>query len=89
MKSSTRFRHESIQDRESIKTLLKALTNGIGKGEIILEDPEGALAMQPAQLLRLKITGSVDDGRNRLDIRISWQGDRELPRDKPIKIKSR
>lgn len=88
MKQNTRFRHESLQDADSIRSLLEAVTKGIAKGEVVLEDDEGTLSMQPTGLLHLKITGSVEDERNRLTIRISWQGEHELPEGKSIKVKA-
>lgn len=88
MKHNTRFRHESLQDRDSIRKLLEAVTEGIAAGEVVLEDDEGTLAMHPNGLLHLKVTGSVEDERNRLTIRIGWQGDREIPKGKRIKVRS-
>jgi len=87
MKQNGRFRHESLQDKESIKSLLKAVTNGIGAGKITLEDENGNLVLVPGGLLRLKINASVDDDQNKLDIRISWQGDTVVGKDKTLKIK--
>jgi len=87
MKQNGRFRHESLQDRESIKGLLKAVTSGIGAGKVTLEDENGTLVLVPSGLLRLKINASADDDQNRLDIRISWQGDKAIGKDKTLKIK--
>ena len=36
------FRHESLQDTESIQVLLKALTRGIGKGRLTFSDEDAA-----------------------------------------------
>ena len=88
MKDDARFRHESLQDPQSIKELLKALTNGLGRGEITLQDDNGSLTMHPSGLLHLRITASVDDERNRLDIRIRWQGEHDIPQGSKIAIKS-
>ena len=43
MKQNTRFRHESLQDQESVQQLLNALVEGISKGRIVLEDEDGHL----------------------------------------------
>ena len=88
MSQNGRFRHESLQDRKRISTLLKALTSAIAKGEVVLEDADGKLEMKPADLLHLRISGSVDDEQHRINIRISWHGDHDLPKGKPVKIKS-
>jgi len=87
MKQNGRFRHESLQDQATIKGLLKAITNGIGAGKISLEDENGNLIMEPSGMLRLKINAAVDDGQNKLDIRISWQGESEPTSKKSVTIK--
>ena len=89
MKQNSRFTHESLQDRDSIKDLLKAISSGISKGKITLEDEDGVLTMEPEGLLNLKVTASQEDERNRINIRITWQGERELPKKKSLKIGSK
>ena len=88
MKDDSRFRHESLQDADTIRDLLKALTNGIGRGEVTLEDENGSLTMHPEGLLHLRIAASIDDERNRLDIRIRCQGEHDIPERAKIGIKS-
>ena len=89
MKQNSKFTHESLQDTDSIKSLLKAISNGIGKGKVQLEDEDGELTMHPEGLLRLKISGSQDDEKNRLNIRITWASKNEIPENKPIKVNSK
>jgi len=89
MKQNTRFRHESLQDRESVKRLLRALTTGIAKGKIVLEDEDGSLLMEPDGLLNLKISASQDDGKNRLNVRLTWQEDQAPPQKKNLKISTK
>ncbi|MDV7338236.1 amphi-Trp domain-containing protein [Terasakiella sp. A23] len=86
MKHSNRFRHESLQSPDSIKGLLKALTNGIGKGKVVLEDDNGNMILEPEGLLHLKISANQDDDRNRINIKISWQGENNIPKKKDLKI---
>lgn len=66
------FRHESIQNRKSIKALLDAITKGIGKGELTLSDDGDVLVLQPEGLMTLRIKADRSDGANRLDLRLSW-----------------
>jgi len=72
------FRHESLQDAETIQGLLKALTRGLAKGKLTFSDEDGEIVMQPKGLLALKLTASKEDGRNRVNVRITWQ-DAEKP----------
>ena len=89
MKRSNRFRHESLQSRDSIENLLKALTKGLADGKVILEDEDDAMVMEPNGLLRLKISASQDEDRSRIDVRISWKEEQDLPKKKNVKIRSK
>ncbi|WP_135078427.1 amphi-Trp domain-containing protein [Terasakiella sp. SH-1] len=86
MKTSSRFRHDSLQDQSSISDLLTAITQGIEKGKIVLEDENGTITMEPSGLLRLKVSGSQEDEHNRLNIKITWQTDQNLPNSQNLKI---
>ncbi|MCO8122196.1 amphi-Trp domain-containing protein [Stieleria sp. TO1_6] len=89
MKQSTRFRHESLQDSESIKRLLNALVEGVNKGKLVLEDEDGTMVMKPKGLANLKISASQDEKKNRLDIRLTWYESTDPVREKDIKISTK
>jgi amphi-Trp domain-containing protein len=89
MKQNSKFTHDSLQDADSIKSLLKAVSQGIGKGKIQLEDEDGVLTMHPEGLLRLKISGSQEDEKNKLNIRISWTTETKMPEKKSIRVNSK
>ena len=86
MKQSSRFRHESLQDGESVERLLSALTKGIAKGKIVLEDEDGKMVMEPKGLANLKISASQDEKKNRLYIRLTWYDDKEPVRQKKLRL---
>ncbi len=67
------FRHESLQDAESVQNILKALSKGFAKGKLRFSDEAGKIVMDPEGLLNLKITASKDEGRHRVTVRVSWQ----------------
>ncbi len=89
MKRSNRFRHESLQSQESINNLLNALTKGLAEGKVVLEDEDDSMIMEPQGLLRLKISASQDEDRSRIDVRISWKEEEDIPKDKNLKISSK
>ncbi|MES9817554.1 MAG: amphi-Trp domain-containing protein [Candidatus Thiodiazotropha sp.] len=66
------FRHESLQDNESIQALLKAISQGIAKGKLTLSDEDGEMVMQPNGLLQLKVAATQDEERHRINLRITW-----------------
>ena len=68
-----RFRHDSLQDTDTIQQLLKALTKGLARGKLTFSDEDGEIVMRPRGLLDLKLTASKVDGRNRVAVRIVWQ----------------
>ena len=67
------FRHESLQNRDSIQTILKALTEGIAKGKLSFSDDDDSISMSPDGLLNLKLSVSREDNRNRINLRITWE----------------
>lgn len=73
--SKKSFRHESLQDRETVQGILKALTKGLNRGELRFSDDDGEILLHPEGLLTLRVSASQDDNRHRLDIRVSWQTD--------------
>lgn len=89
MKQEASFHHESLQDPTSVERLLKALTSGVAKGKIVLEDEDGSMQMEPGGLLNLKISASQNRQESRVSIRLSWQTDRDALRNKTIKISSK
>jgi len=67
------FRHESLQNRDSIQAILKALTEGIAKGKVSFSDDDDSISMTPDGLLNLKLIVSQEDNRNRINLRITWE----------------
>ncbi|MGD8908892.1 MAG: amphi-Trp domain-containing protein [Chromatiales bacterium] len=84
------FRHESLQDRDSIQAILKAITQGMAKGRLTLSDEEGEMVLNPDGLLQLKVTAAQDTDRHRLNLRITWQAEEaKLKPGKTLKVKSK
>ena len=71
--SKSDFRHESIQDNDSITSILEAITAGIEKKEITFSNDEESIIMHPKGMLNLKVNASQDGNDNRISIRIKWQ----------------
>ena len=71
------FRHESLQNCDSIQAILKALTEGIAKGKVTFNDDDDSISMAPDGLLNLKLTVSQEDNRNRINLRIVWEDQKE------------
>ena len=82
------FRHESLQDAGTIQDILESLSKGIARGRLTFSDEDGEIVMEPDGLLNLKVTASQDEGRHRLNIRITWQAEDKVQQKKPLRVKA-
>ncbi len=83
------FRHESLLNADGMQDILKAINKGIAKGSVIFSDEDDEMIMEPEGLMNLKLTATQEDGRNRINIRITWQGKEEKKTKKNLSVKSR
>jgi len=83
------FRHESLLDAEGMQEILKAISKGIAKGSVNFSDEDDEIVMEPEGLMNLKITATQEDARNRINIRITWQGKQEEKKKKTLSVNSR
>ncbi|MGB0659326.1 MAG: amphi-Trp domain-containing protein [Mangrovicoccus sp.] len=85
MGSNTRFRHESLQDAKTIKTLLGSLAKGFAKGSMTLGDDDDELELKTGGLMDVRVKAEREDGRCVFSLRISWPDPTEepLPKGKP------
>ena len=82
MQQKNTFRHESLQDADTIQQLLKSLAKGLANGQLTFSDEEGEIALQPEGLLNLKVTATKDAGRQKLSLRVTWQTQDEVKSSK-------
>lgn len=86
MREKNSFRHESLQDGETIAELLKSITKGLGKGRLSFSDEEGEIVLEPEGLLNLKVTAEQEEARHRLSIRITWHPKEKLKARKSLSV---
>jgi amphi-Trp domain-containing protein len=67
------FKHQSLQDKESIQSMLKSICKAMSKGELTFSDQNGEIILEPTGLLDLKIKASKQDSLQQLDLTISWK----------------
>jgi len=83
------FRHDSLQDTDSIRGVLKSITDGIKKGKIVFSDEDDKIIMEPEGLLHLKLKAVQEENRHQISIRISWQVENEnAKQNKPLSVSS-
>lgn len=80
------FSHDSLQDADSIKAILKAITAGLGKGKVVLSDDSDEIILEPQGLLNLKVSASQDEDRCSLTLRVSWHSDRKVAKKRKLVV---
>ena len=84
------FRHESLQNVNSVKRLLSGLLDGLQQNELRFSDDDDEIVMTPQGLLHMKLTASKEDGRNRINLRLTWQDElKTIARKKSLNIESK
>lgn len=87
--NNRQFRHQSLQDADSIEQILRAVSDGLAKGKLRFGDDDGELLLHPRGLLDLRLTAEEDDGRQRISLRVSWQkSDKKSAQGKSLRIDS-
>jgi amphi-Trp domain-containing protein len=82
------FRHESLQDGDTIADLLLSLQQGMSKGTLSFSDADNSITLKPSGLLNLTIKASDNDGLNVLDVRIAWQSEKADKVNKKLRVSS-
>ncbi|MBE0470961.1 MAG: amphi-Trp domain-containing protein [Methyloprofundus sp.] len=80
------FRHESLQDAQSIEKILAAISESLGKGKLKFSDEEDEIIFQPEGLMKLKLTAAQDGNEQRFNIKVNWQLDSDKLKNKTIKV---
>ena len=83
------FRHESLQNRETIADLLSSLQQGLNNGTLKFSDEDNEITLKPSGLLNLVIKASSSSELNVLDVRISWQNDTTKKMKKELKVSTK
>ncbi len=73
MASEKEFRHESIQDTESIIKYLTTFSEGFQKGEIEFRSGTDEIIIRPTGLIQMEIKAKNRDRKSKLSIKFSWK----------------
>ena len=88
MSTDDDFRHESVQDRQSIVKYLQAITAGLEQGLISFGTHEHSLSLEPSGMLELQVRAKRKGGRVKLGIKLYWREDDEEGGADPLEIKA-
>ncbi len=67
------FEFESVEDEKSIQAFLTALSDGFGKGRVVLSSEGGRIELSPHAMLIFLVKYRSKEGENRLCFRFSWR----------------
>lgn len=70
--SNNNFKHESLQDSKTIKSLLTSLANGFSKGDMKLGDDKKEIVLKPDGLMNVRIRAEREDGNSKFSLSVSW-----------------
>jgi len=86
-----KFRHESLQDKDSIGKYLNALSDGFLSGRLQFSWKDKQLALEPQGLIKFDVETRKTDGEVRLVLRFRWEQAPEssMFEDGPLVIEAR
>lgn len=73
MSGDGKFEFDSVQDDKSIQAFLAALTEGFGKGRVVLRSDAEEIVLTPCPLVSFGVKAKRKDGESKLTIKISWK----------------
>ena len=90
MSSDGKFEFDSVQDEKSIQAFLAALTEGFGRGRVVLRSEAEEITLCPGPLLSFAVKAKRKDCESKMTIKISWK-DAKSPiaaGDRAIRVES-
>lgn len=76
MSHDGKFEFDSVQDEKSIQEFLSALTEGFGKGRVVLRSEADELLLTPGPLMSFAVKAKRKDGESKMTIKIAWKDSR-------------
>ncbi|MBI5179729.1 MAG: amphi-Trp domain-containing protein [Nitrospinae bacterium] len=73
------FKHESLQDKESIFKYLKAVGEGFKNGRLLLGSRQKNLILEPKGLMKFEVKAKRKGDTIKLALRFDWKDDGPAP----------
>jgi len=80
------FRHESMQDAESIGSIFEALAEGFREGRLTFQNDAREVVLQPRGMVAVEVRFKRDEGRSRLTLRLGWDAAERSPDEGPLVV---
>ncbi len=88
MAPKNEFKHESIQDTESIVSYLQALCEGFQNKRLVLSSDEEQIVLEPQGLLKLAVRVKRKSGQNKFSFSLDWTESPEEEKVAPLRIET-
>lgn len=88
MAPKNEFKHESMQDTESIVSYLQALCEGFQNNMLVLSSDNEQIVLEPQGLLKLTVRVTSQSGHNKFSFSLDWKESSEEERTAPLRIES-
>jgi amphi-Trp domain-containing protein len=69
----SRFKYESVQDAETLRRYLEAVTAGFAAGELRFSSREGEVCLHPGGVIGFAVEAKSMGGRMKLNFKFSWR----------------
>ncbi|UQZ89015.1 hypothetical protein C4J81_07310 [Deltaproteobacteria bacterium Smac51] len=66
------FKHQTVADRDDLAMYLRALADGLERGELPVAENGRSFSLNPRGLVNLTIKVRRKDGRNRVNLDLNW-----------------
>lgn len=73
MDKESRFKYESVQDAETLKRYMEAMTAGFAAGELRFSSREGEVCLHPGGVIGFVVEAKSMGGRMKLNLKFSWR----------------
>ncbi len=67
------FKHETLQDTDSITEYLKVITEGFESGEIVFKNDKEQILLHPDGMIELEIKAKKKDKKVKLSLKLKWK----------------
>lgn len=82
------FKHESLEDVQSIAKYLEALKDALLAGKLEFSDDHGQLVLRPQGLLGWEVIGRKKGDRVKIRFKMSWREDENIEPMESFRIRT-
>jgi amphi-Trp domain-containing protein len=88
MSDDNLFKHESVQDLDSLIAYLEAVSEGFRRRRLAMSDKDGELVLEPHGLIKFDIEAKCKGQSCKLVLKFSWKERQGEPEDDALSIEA-